>query len=487
MLPGPLQVGDLLAGRYLLLDPVATDGPAVLWRAQDQVLARPVAVRVLPTPTKTAKAAVEPFLAAAARASRTTHPGLVRVLDAGVEVRAGRSGDVTYLVREWAEGEPLDVHLGRVGALSALDAADVLRQLADALAAAHRGGLVHGRVHPGNVLISPSGRVRLTDTAVAAVVHGTPDSNIPGGIPGDTRDAAAVLYALLTCRWPVGASAQPAGTLAPAPVAHGHVLETHQVRAGVPLALDRVVTRALDPGRVPTLPALTTPASLADAADAATAAERQERAVPAAPPPPGWVRRHAGPLAAAVVVAVAATGGWFAGLAIGELPRRPGGVDALTVPSASPGATAVATPLDLRSVRVRDFDPAGDGLENPDQAVNATDGDATTAWSTSRYRSAAFSGLKPGVGLLLDLGAVRTVHTVQVAFTVSGAAVELRAAEVLPRRAEDARVVAQASDGQVATLDPAAPLRARFLVLWITRLPKDGDGYRVGVTGVRLT
>ena len=484
MLRGPLQVGDLLAGRYALLDPVATSGEAVLWRAQDDVLARAVAVRALPAGTKAARAGAEPFLAAAARASQVTHPGLVRVLDAGVDNRPGRAGDVAYLVREWVDGEPLDEHLARVGALSSLDAADVLRQLADALTAAHGGELVHGRVHPGNVLVCGNGRVRLTDAAVARAVHGTG----PADVAGDTRDLAAVLYALLTCRWPAGATPQPAGKLQPAPEAHGHPLATHQVRAGVPLALDRVVSRGLDPARVPALPAVSTPAALADAADAATAAERQARAVPTAPAEPGWVRRHAARLAVAGVLLVAALVGWFAGLTVGELPRRPGGVDALTVPSASPGTSPLPAPLDLTRLLVRDFDPDGDGEENADQVRNAVDGDATTAWSTSRYRSAEFSGLKPGVGLLLDLGTVRTVRSVQVAFTLAGADVELRAATgSAPRAADDARVVARSSGRQVASLQPDAPVRARFLLLWLTSLPRDGDGYRVGVTGVRVS
>ena len=291
MLRGPLQAGDLLAGRYALVDPVAPSGDAVLWRAQDEVLARQVAVRLLPAGTKAARAAAEPFLAAAARASQVSHPGLVRVLDAGVETRPGRAADVAYLVREWVDGEPLDEHLAEVGALSALDATDVLRQVADALTAAHRGGLVHGRVHPGNVLVCPNGRVRLTDAAVAAALSGTPVD----GEAGDTRDAAAVLYALLTCRWPAGATPQPGGKLPAAPVAHGNPLATHQVRAGVPLALDRVVSRGLAPGRVPALPALATPSALADAADQATAAERLERTAPAAPKPPaGYVVMPAG-------------------------------------------------------------------------------------------------------------------------------------------------------------------------------------------------
>lgn len=484
MLRGPLQAGDLLAGRYALVDPVAASGDAVLWRAQDEVLARQVAVRLLPAGTKAARAAAEPFLEAAARASQVSHAGLVRVLDAGVEERPGRAGDVAYLVREWVDGDPLDEHLAEVGALSALDATDVLRQVADALTAAHRDGLVHGRVHPGNVLVCPNGRVRLTDAGVAVALHGGDDEP---GVAADTRDAAAVLYALLTCRWPVSATPQPAGKLPAAPVAHGKPLATHQVKAGVPLALDRVVTRGLLPERVPALPALVTPGALADAADQATAAERQERAVPAGPKPPSWVRRHAARLAVAGVLLAAALVGWFAGLAVGELPRRPGGVDALTVPTTVPGTTATASPLDLIRLEVRDFDPDGDGAENPDQVRNATDGDATTAWSTSRYRTAAFSGLKPGVGLLLDLGAVRTVRTVQVAFTRGGADVELRVADTVPRRAEDARVVAGSRGRQVAALQPDAPVRARFLLLWLTKLPEDGDGFRVGVTGVRVT
>ena len=184
---------------------------------------------------------------------------------------------------------------------------------------------------------------------------------------------------------------------------------------------------------------------------------------------------------------MAALVGWFAGLTVGELPRRPGGVDALTVPTFAPGATPTASPLDLTRLQVRDFDPEGDGEENPDQVRNATDGDATTAWSTSRYRTAELSGLKPGVGLLLDLGAVRTVRTVQVAFTLAGADVELRVADTEPRAAEDARVVATSRGRQVAALQPDAPVRARFLLLWLTTLPKDGDGFRVGITGVRVT
>ncbi len=78
---GPLVVGDLLAGRYLLLEVVADDGPAVLWRATDEILARAVAVKVLPAPNKRMRDAAEPFLDAAVRTCSINHPGLARVYD----------------------------------------------------------------------------------------------------------------------------------------------------------------------------------------------------------------------------------------------------------------------------------------------------------------------------------------------------------------------------------------------------------------------
>jgi hypothetical protein len=488
VLPGPLQAGDLLAGRYLLVDPVAAEGPTVLWRAQDKVLARDVAVRVLIT---SGKAAGTDFLAAAAHAGRVTHPGLARVFDAGVEERPGGRGGITYLIREWVEGEPLDEHLDRLGPLAPPDATDVLRQVADTLTASHAAGLGHGRLHPRNVLVTPSGRVRLVDAAVAAAVHGTPTAD-PLDEPtrlADTRDAAALLYALLTGRWPAGATPQPTDGLLPSPQSHGHAVAAHLVRAGVPRVLDHVVTRAMDPGQVPALTPLRTPAALADAADAAVADQRRERVAAALPREPGLLRRHAFLLAGLALVALFATAGWFAGLSVGKLPRRPGAVDALLAPSGSPSPGATAFPLlDLTHLTVRDFDPQGDRQENPDQVRNAIDGDGATAWTTSRYKSAHFGGIKQGVGLLLDLGTVRDVHEARIGFTAPGAHVELRVADTAPLSDTDAQVVATNDTGKVvAVLDAPPGTTARYVLVWITQLPQDGAGWRVGIDELTLS
>jgi hypothetical protein len=188
-------------------------------------------------------------------------------------------------------------------------------------------------------------------------------------------------------------------------------------------------------------------------------------------------------LVAATLVLVVGTAGWFSGLKVGELDRPPDAVDLLdasptpTAPGASP-----LTRIPLQGLVIRDFDPQGDGQENPDQVLNATDPDPTTAWFTQRYKSAAFIGLKPRVGLLLDLGRVRPVRRLQVAFTATGAHVELRVATTAPQALADTRVVATDGTGkQLVVLASATPVQARYLLVWITALPKEGDGYRVGI------
>lgn len=484
-MPGPLKVGDLLADRYLLLEATATDGPAVLWRANDEVLARAVAAKVVATANKAGRDAAEPFLAAAARSGAVNHPGLVRVYDAAPEARPGRGNDVAYVLSEWVDGEPLDAHLERVGALSAPDATDVLRQVADALTAAHEQGLVHGRLHPRNVLITPGGRVRLTDAAVASALHDPQRDAAPAD---DVRDLAAVLYALTTGRWPAAVTPQPAGGLSEAPIEGGHLLTPRQLRAGVPRALDGVVTRVLEPGRAPTLSPLRTAAAVADAADEAVAEMRQSRAEAAVLQPPTRLRQATPWLAAASFVTAVGVVGWLVGLAVGDLPANRGAIDAIvsTTQAPTPGVNA---PLDLKGLVVRDFDPEGtDGQENTDQVPNATDGVPATAWTTSRYKSETFGGLKTGVGLLLDLGKPTDLHTVQVGFTATGAKVEVRVSDTAPTRAGDLTTVAAGRDGtEIATLRPLAGTKARYVLIWITSLPKEGDGYRVGIAELRLT
>lgn len=501
-----LETGDVLADRYRLAEPVVTaDGLTTLWRATDEVLARPVAVRLLPASGRAGKAAAAPFLAAAGRASALSHPGLARVYDASLEAcptqRSGRTVDVAYVVSEWVDGRTLVDVLAADGPLEPADAIRLTMQAAEAVAEAHARGVAHGRLHPGNLLVDDSGRLRVTDVAVAAALHGQEvDAAVPLSTEAarrDTRDLGAALYAMLTARWPAGSTEQPSAGVPDAPRASGGALvySPRQVRAGVPRPLDALVVRTLDPKRAPTLPVLGTPLALVQALDevelrpveppAATKVRRERR-------DSRW-RRAWPKLAALAFIGAVGVGFYQAGQQVGQLPRREGAIDELVEPSAQPAAGGAAgTAIDLTKppVKVRDFDPGSrDGTEQPGSVPNSYDGDSSTAWMTDGYRSPTFGGLKPGVGLLIDLGKPTVVASVKVGLTVPGADVELRAAGAPGRTAADYTVVARAPGAkQVADLKPSTATPSRFWLVWITKLPKAEDGrFREGVAELVFT
>lgn len=463
MTPPLVSPGDVLAARYLLVRPLLGPDAAVarVWKASDEVLARPVAVKLLP--------AVEPrataFLEAAARAGAVDARALTRVYDAAVEPRRAQPS-LAYVVGEWVDGQPLSDLLGRT-ALPADQALVLARQLAAAVAAVHGAGAVHGRLHPGNVLVTADGRLRITDTAVAAVLHGE-----DAGAADDVRDLGALLYALLTGRWPDLLTPQPGRGLPAAPRAGGRVRSPRQVRAGVPGPLDDVVVRTLDPDRGPPRHSA---ASVLAALDLPPA-----EAVPAAAVP---ARRRVLPWAATAtaLAAVVAAGGYAL--------MRP---DPSAPPPPAPPATSAvpalpAAPLDLRGA-VRDLDPYGrPPAEKPELVAAAVDGDPATGWTTDGYRTPAFGGLKPGVGLLVDLGTPRALARVEVDLAGAGTALEVRAGDA-PGPDERALPVVARDDGASAQvrLDVPAGPTARYWLLWITRLPASGTEYRADVRELRL-
>ena len=124
----------------------------------------------------------------------------LQVLDVDIE------DDTAYVVREWMSGRDLTVLLAG-GPLSPDQAGAVAREVAEALAAAHRDGLTHLLLRPGSVLITPDGGVKVAGLATEAAVHGA-TARDPGVI--DAAGVGSVLYAALTGRWPDGGGPGPA-------------------------------------------------------------------------------------------------------------------------------------------------------------------------------------------------------------------------------------------------------------------------------------
>ncbi|SET72818.1 serine/threonine-protein kinase [Geodermatophilus poikilotrophus] len=202
--PGRRNLGE----RYELAELIAAGGMGQVWRGTDVLLGRPVAVKVLRSeytgdPTFRAR-----FRAEAQHAAGLSHPNIAAVFDYGeTEATDGSGETLAYLVMELVEGEPLSSVLQREGRLSAAVALSLLEQTASALAEAHRVGLVHRDVKPGNILVRDDGSVKITDFGIAwsagsvpltrtGQVIGTPQYLAPEVAEGHHATPASDVYAL---------------------------------------------------------------------------------------------------------------------------------------------------------------------------------------------------------------------------------------------------------------------------------------------------
>ncbi|MFG3578741.1 protein kinase domain-containing protein [Micromonospora chersina] len=166
-----MDAGSMLDGRYRLLDPLGSGGMSVVWRAHDEVLGRDVAVKLLSPDLAADPQLLHRIRAEARAAARLRHPNIVEVYDYG-EAADGDGPPVPYVVMEVVEGRSL-AQLLSGGPLPWRVAVLICAQVAAALAAAHRRGIVHRDVKPANVMVAGTG-VKLVDFGISAT-SGDPD------------------------------------------------------------------------------------------------------------------------------------------------------------------------------------------------------------------------------------------------------------------------------------------------------------------------
>src|SRR5215204_6242931 len=528
-LPGAkLPADTVLARRYRLEELIRESPPTVTWRAFDQVLSRSVLVHLLAPEDPNA----EELLAVARKASVATDSRFLRVLD----VLHSESPEIgSYIVSEYAVGQSLELILSQ-GPLSGLEAAWVTREVADALAGVHSLRLYHERINPDTVIITSDGNVKIVGLLIEAALR-PPQS--AGGYGGDSPeqvdifDLGRVLYACLVCRWPGG----PAYGLPDAPLVGHRWATPRQVRAGVSPVLDNVCDLILgDPPRhhaerISTASALVNALNkVLGPADASGDLERRLRppaprakgqppdttpapeppTIPAAhptttisapvptPPAPQRRTRRWLPLLGSLIVLLV-VGGVIAGLAVSN---RGGGAAGGDPTTASRSSTSTAPPgqpgAGIAIAGARDFDPQGDDqTENPELVKLAYDGDPATGWRTVRYfGNPQLGGIKRGVGLVLDLGSAQPVRSVVVTLSGNGTNVELR----VPKKDADTistppmnsdslwrRVAKVSGAGSTATLTTAEPTATRFVLVYLTSLPKEGGNYRGGINEVAVS
>jgi serine/threonine protein kinase len=194
--------GLLLARRYQLDSPIAAGGFGEVWRAADVLLGRPVAIKLLQAGYLQHPETLARFRAEARHTAGLSHPNVAHIYDYGEP----DPPHPPFLVMELVDGPPLAEVLAS-GAMEPARAMDIVAQAANGLQAAHRAGLVHRDIKPGNLLLSGGGLVKITDFGIAhaagsapvtgtGMVMGTPAYLAPERVRGSSATAASDLYAL---------------------------------------------------------------------------------------------------------------------------------------------------------------------------------------------------------------------------------------------------------------------------------------------------
>ena len=248
---GPQVFND----RYEVLRRIARGGMAEVFLARDLLLDRPVALKVLFREFAVDPSFVERFRREAQSAANLSHPNIVGVYD------SGESSGTYFIVMEYIEGRSLAQIIRDDGPLSPDRAADIATDVASALGFAHRNGVVHRDVKPGNVLISPSGQVKVTDFGIARAVStqenltqtgtvmGTATYFSPEQARGEPVDPRSDVYSLGIVLYEMLTGQPPFAGDSPVAVAYKHVQETpvppRQLDPSLPGSLEAVTLKAL--------------------------------------------------------------------------------------------------------------------------------------------------------------------------------------------------------------------------------------------------
>ncbi|MFJ7421801.1 serine/threonine protein kinase [Streptomyces uncialis] len=512
--PPELHSGHKLARRYRLEECVTRLDGFSSWRAVDEKLRRATGVHILPADHPRARS----VLAASRSSALLGDPRFVHVLDAVEE------NDLVYVVHEWLPDATELTALLAAGPLEVHDAYDMVDQVAQAMAAAHREGLAHLRLTPSAVLRTASGQWRIRGLAVNAALRGI-TSQTPQRT--DTEAIGALLYASLTQRWPYENDAHGLRGL---PKGVG-LISPDQVRAGVHRGLAELAMRALvNEGATASRqePPCTTPEDLARAVGEMPRIRPPEptftnppeyqrttyqqgsygrpAGVPAGstahiplPPPPlhsrtGKALKWA---VSALLIAALGLGSWQLADALMDQDNTNEPSESQTRDTSKKNAEKKPlAPLKIQTAQ--EYYPDG----KPQHAADAGltyDGDSSTYWRSYSFRGGpTLAPFKQGVGLVYDLGSEKAVASASIGLSYAGdrttgslyAADSVSSSTPLTSMKKLATATTQ---GQELKIDVDKPVKTRYVVVWLTDLPYasgdqfSGAGYKQGITDVKFT
>jgi tRNA A-37 threonylcarbamoyl transferase component Bud32 len=496
------MIGTVLSGRYKLEAKLGSGGMSTVYLARDTTLDRQVAVKVMHREMSEQADQLQRFRQEARAVAKLSHPNVVAVID------AGEDGGHPYIIFEYVEGETLKQRINRIGALDAQEALAYAIEIARGLTVAHARNMVHRDIKPQNVLIDAEGRAKLTDFGISRQLEqdgmtatgrvlGTTDYVAPEqalGHPVDQRSdiysLGVVLYEMLVGQVPFQADSQVG-------VAMKHVNEelpdVQQRRPELSAAAAMVVERATtkDPAqryqRVGELIDDLSTALEVEAARAGSTTGEATSVLEAVPPAERKLSSGGRWSRVALILILLAFVGAVAAVILISSGNGPGGGGGALKDKGTPVALAEAS----------DYDPQGDGEEDPGAVSLALDGNPTgTAWSSEHYDDDAFAGTKsgpnPGVGLYVVTKATTTPATMIIR-GAPGWDAEIYAAaagppEELSEWGEPVAEVVDAKEVEDVELQLGSP--AKYFLIWFTKAApsRDQEGrYQLEISDVKLT
>jgi eukaryotic-like serine/threonine-protein kinase len=486
----------VLSGRYRLESKLGSGGMSTVYLALDEVLDRPVAVKLLHREISEEEDQLERFRREARAAARLSHPNLVGVIDAGED--DGRP----YIVFEYIDGRTLKRQIQETGPLPVDEAVAYAIEIGRGLTAAHARKLVHRDVKPQNVLIDPDGRAKVTDFGIARSLEqkgmtatgrvlGTTDYVSPEQAMGEDVDERSdvyslgvVLYEMLTGDVPFQAETQVG-------VAMKHVNEPMpdvqakrpEVSAVVASVVDRAATKdprdryntvaemVRDLEQTLEVEAARRGGTSGEATSVLDSVPKAQRRLRRRRRP--WIGIAMGIIGIALIAAAIIFGG-----------------DNLDLGGDTPSAGG-ASEVRLSSDAASEFDPEGDDSETGTERQAVDSNPTGTAWSSEHYDSPEFGGLKDGVGLAIDAGQSVTAKSMIIKALTPGYDAEIYEVNGSPVSelsgwGEPVATIADGGESETVSL-PGKP--AQSFLIWITKAPSakdDPDRYQMEISDVRL-